>query len=409
MRRIESEQSLDELAGLADAAGASVALRMLQERSRPDPATFIGSGKAAALAAVCAEADVDVVIFDNELSPAQLRQLEEKLDRKVIDRTQLILDIFALRARTREGKWQVELAQLEYMLPRLVGSSAALSRLGGGIGTRGPGETKLETDRRRIRIRIQTIQREIEHIRRRRAQLRERRQKRSIPTVALVGYTNAGKTTLFNQLTQTYAAASDALFVTLDPLLRQVRLPDGGALLVSDTVGFIDRLPHALVAAFRATLEEVAEADLVLHVIDAGTIDRDRHITAVRRVLEEMGATDAPVLDVYNKVDTITKDERRRILDQDQAAALISARSGYGVPELLRMMTSRLALDMRRITMTFDSEKDADRRQIGRLYRTARVVSHVATGGQVVIEADVPRRDVDRFLDIGTGEIADAC
>ena len=408
MRRIESEQSLDELAGLADAAGASVALRMLQERSRPDPATFIGSGKAAALAAACAEADVDVVIFDNELSPAQLRQLEEKLDRKVIDRTQLILDIFARRARTREGKWQVELAQLEYMLPRLVGSSAALSRLGGGIGTRGPGETKLETDRRRIRIRIQTIQREIDHVRRRRTQLRERRQKRSIPTVALVGYTNAGKTTLFNQLTQAHAVASDALFVTLDPLLRQVRLPDGGELLVSDTVGFIDRLPHALVAAFRATLEEVAEADLVLHVIDAGTIDRDRHIAAVRLVLEEMGATDAPVLDVYNKVDTITKDERRRILDQDPTAALISARSGLGVPELLRMVTSRLALDMRRITMTFDSRKDADRRQIGRLYRTARVVSHVAAGGRVVIEADVPRRDVDRFLHVETGELADA-
>jgi GTP-binding protein HflX len=177
---------------------------------------------------------------------------------------------------------------------------------------------------------------------------------------------------------------------------------------VSDTVGFIDRLPHALVAAFRATLEEVAEADLVLHVIDAGTIDRDRHITAVRLVLEEMGATDAPVLDVYNKVDTITRDERRRILDQDPTAALISARSGYGVPDLLGMVTSRLALDMRRITMTFDSRKDADRRQIGRLYRTARVVSHVAAGGRVVIEADVPRRDVDRFLHIETGEIADA-
>jgi len=400
---------MDELAGLADAAGAAVALRMLQERSRPDPATFIGSGKASALAAACAEADVDVVMFDNELTPAQLRQLEEKLDRKVIDRTQLILDIFARRARTREGKWQVELAQLEYMLPRLVGSSTALSRLGGGIGTRGPGETKLETDRRRIRIRIQTIQREIDHVRRRRTQLRERRQKRFIPTVALVGYTNAGKTTLFNQLTQAHAVASDALFVTLDPLLRQVRLPEGGELLLSDTVGFIDRLPHALVAAFRATLEEVAEADLVLHVIDAGTIDRDRHMNAVRLVLEEMGATEAPVLDVYNKVDTITKDERRRILDQDPDAALIAARSGYGVPKLLRMVTARLALDMRRITMTFDSRKDADRRQIGRLYRTARVVSHVAAGGRVVIEADVPRRDVDRFLHMdATEEIADA-
>src|SRR5688500_13741937 len=270
-RRVDADQSLDELAGLADAAGATVVLRMLQERQKPDSATFIGSGKVASLAVACAEADVDVVIVDNELTPAQLRLLEERLERKVVDRTQLILDIFARRARTREGKWQVELAQLKYLLPRLVGSGAALSRLGGGIGTRGPGETKLETDRRRIRVRIQSIQREIDQVRQRRGQLRERRQKQSVPTVALVGYTNAGKTTLFNRLTNEKAVASDALFVTLDPLVRQVRLPDRRELLVSDTVGFIDRLPHALVAAFRATLEEVAEADLVLHVIDAAS------------------------------------------------------------------------------------------------------------------------------------------
>jgi GTP-binding protein HflX len=270
-RRIDADQSLDELAGLADAAGASVVLRVLQERPRPDPATFIGSGKVTTLAAACNEADVDVVMFDNELTPAQLRQLEDRLERKVIDRTQLILDIFARRAKTREGKWQVELAQLKYLLPRLAGSGVALSRLGGGIGTRGPGETKLETDRRRIRVRIQAIQREIDQVRQRRSQLRDRRQKQSVPTVALVGYTNAGKTTLFNRLTHEEAEASNALFVTLDPLLRQVRLPDRRELLVSDTVGFIDRLPHALVAAFRATLEEVAEADLALHVIDAAS------------------------------------------------------------------------------------------------------------------------------------------
>ena len=397
MRRSESEQSLDELAGLADAAGADVVLQMLQERSKPDPATFIGSGKVATLGAACVEADVDVVIVDNELSPAQLRQLEERLDRKVIDRTQLILDIFARRARTREGKWQVELAQLQYMLPRLVGAGTALSRLGGGIGTRGPGETKLETDRRRIRARIQTIQREIDNVRRRRTQLRERRQKRSIPTVALVGYTNAGKTTLFNRLTQAEALASDALFVTLDPLLRQVHLPGGGELLLSDTVGFISRLPHALVAAFRATLEEVAEADLVLHVIDAGQPDRHRRIAAVKKVLDDMGATDTPSFDVYNKVDTISPDERRRIRESDREAALISARSGTGVPELLRKIAGRLELDTKRITLVFDPQKETDRREIGRLYRTARVVSHVTRGRRVVIEADIPRRDSDRF------------
>ena len=396
-RRVDADHSLGELAGLAGAAGADVVLRVLQERPRPDPATFIGSGKAASLAGACDEAGVDVVIFDNELTPAQLRHLESILGRKVIDRTQLILDIFARRARTREGKWQVELAQLEYLLPRLVGAGTTLSRLGGGIGTRGPGETKLETDRRRIRARIQSIQREIDQVRRRRAQLRERRQKQSIPTVALVGYTNAGKTTRFNRLTNERAEASDALFVTLDPLLRQVRLPDRGDLLVSDTVGFIDRLPHALVAAFRATLEEVAEADLVLHVIDAAAAERERQIAAVRRVLEEVGASDVPVIDVYNKVDALGADERRRLGTRDPGAMLVSARTGEGADELLQAMAARLALDVRRITITFDGGSEFDREQIARLYRFARVVSHVAANGRIRIEADVPRRYIARL------------
>jgi GTP-binding protein HflX len=402
--RSDPDHSLDELAGLADAAGASVVLRMLQERPKPDPATFIGAGKVSSLAAACDEADVDVVIFDNELTPAQLRQLEERLERKVIDRTQLILDIFARRARTREGKWQVELAQLKYLLPRLAGSGTALSRLGGGIGTRGPGETKLESDRRRIRVRIQAIQREIDQVRQRRSQLRERRHKQSVPTVALVGYTNAGKTTLFNRLTDETAVASDALFVTLDPLVRRVRLPDNRELLVSDTVGFIDRLPHALVAAFGATLEEVAEADLILHVIDSGSADRDRQVAAVRNVLEEVGASDVPTLPVYNKIDTITADERRRLREAEPSAALISAASGSGVAELLQIIASRLALDTRRVTITFDSGKEFDRQQIGRLYRVARVISHVATNGKVVIEADVPRRFIERLTSVDPGD-----
>jgi len=402
--RGDADHSLDELAGLADAAGARVVMRMLQERQRPDAATFIGSGKVASLAAACDEANVDVVIFDNELNPGQLRQLEERLERKVIDRTQLILDIFARRARTREGKWQVELAQLKYLLPRLAGSATALSRLGGGIGTRGPGETKLESDRRRIRVRIQAIQREIDQVRQRRSQLRERRQKQSVPTVALVGYTNAGKTTLFNRLTNETAVASDALFVTLDPLVRRVRMPDNRELLVSDTVGFIDRLPHALIAAFSATLEEVAEADLILHVIDAGSADRERQMAAVRRVLDEVGAADVPMVAAYNKIDTITADERRRLREADPSAALLSATAGTGAGELLQMMASRLALDTRRVTITFDSGKEFDRQQIGRLYRVARVISHVATNGKVVIEADVPRRFIERLTTVESPE-----
>jgi GTPase len=395
-RRLDAERSLDELAGLAQAAGAEVVLRVLQERPKPDPSTFLGAGKIKTLAVSASELDVDIVIFDNELTPAQLRQIEAEVGRKIIDRTQLILDIFARRARTREGKLQVELAQLKYILPRLAGSGTALSRLGGGIGSRGPGETKLETDRRRIRTRIHAISEDIDQVRKRRTQLRERRHKASVPTVALVGYTNAGKTTLFNVLTRAGAEVSDALFVTLDPLIRQVRLPDNRALLVSDTVGFIDRLPHALVAAFRATLEAVAEADLILHVIDASAPDRERRMEAVRKVLDEVGASDVPMVEVYNKCDALTADERRRLQDADPAALSISATNGDGIDELVDTMTSRLALDVRRMTLTFDPDDPADRERMARVYRHARVLEHESRDNQITIVADVPRRLADR-------------
>ena len=398
-RRFDPEHSLDELAGLASAAGATVVLRVMQERQSPDPATFLGSGKLERLAASCDEVRADLVVFDNELSPAQLRNIEAALDRKVIDRTQLILDIFARRARTREGKLQVELAQLQYLMPRLVGSSAALSRLGGGIGTRGPGETKLETDRRRIRHRVSMVSKEIEAVRRRRAQSRERRHKAAVPTVALVGYTNAGKTTLFNVLTGGEAVASNALFVTLDPLVRRVKLQDRRELLVSDTVGFIDRLPHSLVAAFRATLEEVADADLLVHVIDASNPERERQMAAVRTVLGDVGADTVPVLEVFNKCDRIDDGERGRLRAVYPGALCVSALTGDGRDDLIAAMEARLALDTTRVTLVFDGRSEESRARVAQLYRLARIVQHATTDDHISIEADLPRRLLARFSD----------
>lgn len=309
-----------------------------------------------------------------------------------MDRTQLILDIFAARARTREGKLQVELAQLKYLMPRLVGGSDWLSRLGGGIGTRGPGETKLEADRRKLRQRISHLNGQLEDVRRRRLQLRERRHKAEVPTVALVGYTNAGKTTLFNLLAGEHAVASDALFVTLDPLVRRVRLADRRELLVSDTVGFIDRLPHTLVAAFRATLEEVVAADLLLHVIDAATPGMEHRVAAVRRTLDEVGAGDVPSIDVFNKCDLLPTVELERLQRRESDALCVSAETGFGRLELVDAITARLAFDVRRIVVKLDPALEADRQRLVQIYRFGRVDQHTEHDGQIWIEADVPRR-----------------
>ena len=331
--RWEAEDSLDELVQLAVSAGAEPAFRVFQERALPNPRMLIGPGKAQEVRGICEEG-VDLVIFDDDLTGSQQRNLESALGRRVIDRTGLILDIFAQRARSKEGKLQVELAQLKYLLPRLTGHGAELSRLGGGIGTRGPGETQLEVDRRRIRRRIVKIEGELEKVQRHRALLRRRRHKQGLPTAALVGYTNAGKSSLLNALTHAELPVADKFFATLDPTLRKVILPDGRAVLLSDTVGFIRKLPHQLVASFKATLEEVRTADLLLHVIDISHHHWQRQEQGVIAVLEELGVAAKPLINVYNKVDKLPHPEAVTFLTRRPRSVVTSAKTGAGLAEI---------------------------------------------------------------------------
>jgi GTPase len=333
--------SLDELRELATSAGARVIDEVIQHRDRPDPATYIGKGKVQELREQILIEGVDVVIFDDELSPRQAKNLEEALDTKVVDRTGLILDLFGRRARTKEGKLQVELAQLTYRLTRLAGYREYLSRLGGGIGTRGPGETKLEMDRRQIRHRISTLKREIEHIRKHRRLHRERRRRDQLPLVSLVGYTNAGKSTLFRALSHEDTLVSSRLFSTLDTLIRRIQLGGNFPVLVSDTVGFIKKLPHQLVSAFRATLEEVVEADLILHVIDVSDTEREAKRQVVLDVLKEIGASGHPMITVYNKADIAPLLRRTEVENGD--GFLVSAVTGEGLDRLVLAIVHRVS------------------------------------------------------------------
>jgi GTP-binding protein HflX len=345
---LDFDASLREFEELARSAGAEIAATLVQRRAKPDAATLVGQGKVDEIAGVVASTSADVVLFDHDLTPSQLRNLEAKLPCRVIDRTQLILDIFARHARTREGQLQVELAQLEYQLPRLAGRGKAMSQLGGGIGTRGPGETQLETDRRKINLRIDHVKEQLESVRQIRRQQRQRREAVPVPVVALVGYTNAGKSTLFNALTEAGVLESSKMFATLDPKLKQLQLPSRRRILLSDTVGFIRNLPHTLVTSFRATLEEVERAEVLLHVCDASSPMMDEQKVQVEKVLAELDVQGKPVIEVLNKIDLVAQEERARLANGARSGPVRVAVSGLtnvGLDKLLAAIDEALVVD----------------------------------------------------------------
>ncbi len=344
----DAEASMSELYELTESAGAQPVGAMIQKREKPDGATCIGSGRLEELKEVCQSQEIDLIIFDCELSPTQIRNLEFETEVRIIDRTMLILDIFASRARSREGKLQVELAQLKYLLPRLTGKGAAMSRLGGGIGTRGPGESKLETDRRHIRRRIESLREQLAQVEQHRNQLRRRREKEGIITAAIVGYTNAGKSTLMNTLTDAGVLAEDKLFATLDPTSRALKLPNGVSVMLIDTVGLVRRLPHHLVEAFHSTLEEAALADMILNVCDASSPEAQVHLEVTRKLLADLGCTGRPVIPVMNKCDLVPS-----LLDIPMIgnAVRISAKTGEGMGDLLAAVEENLPVSLRRVCL----------------------------------------------------------
>ena len=398
--RGEAEVSLDELAELTTTAGSEPVEATLVRRARPDTALFIGKGKAEELARLARAQDIDVVIFDNQLSPAQQKNLEKIFACDVVDRIALILDIFAQHASSRAGMYQVELAQLRYRLPRLRGRGVELSRLGGGIGTRGPGETQLETDRRRILTRIRKLERELKALSASRATQRKARAQVSIPTVSIVGYTNAGKSTLFNRLTDSDVLVEDQLFATLDSTVRRLELPAGHLALISDTVGFVRRLPHELVEAFRSTLEEVVEADLLLHVVDGADAHPDRQIESVRVVLEEIGAAPVPELLVINKTDIAPAAAVGRLARLYEAVP-VSARTGEGLAGLMEALATSLKATVAEMELIVPYDQS---RVVAEAHAAGEVVTqeHTDAGTRVVVRLPLPA--ADRFRDFRTAD-----
>lgn len=389
------DDSLEELKQLADTAGATVIKKFIQKRPKPDPAFFIGRGKVQELALYAQQENIDSCIFDDELSPAQQRNIESVMGIRILDRTALILDIFAQRARTNEGKLQVELAQLQYTLPRIMGKGLMLSRLGGGIGTRGPGETKLEVDRRRIRDRIAFIKDQIEKVKAVRSLHRSKRKKNNVFEVSLVGYTNAGKSTLLNTLTNSDIYAKDQLFATLDPTTRQLTLPNKQEIIITDTVGFIQRLPHQLIAAFRSTLEVVTEADLLVHVIDVSHELYKEQAAAVHEVLKEIGAETKPVITVYNKIDKLPPDSKltdRLALEEDTVC--ISAAKKLNIESLQQMIESHLKSKAVEVTLCIPY---AETVKAAQLHETANVLEQEYTENGAVMKVILPVEDLDAY------------
>lgn len=389
------DDSLEELKQLADTAGATVIKKFIQKRPKPDPAFFIGRGKVQELALYAQQENIDLCIFDDELSPAQQRNIESVMGIRILDRTALILDIFAQRARTNEGKLQVELAQLQYTLPRIMGKGLMLSRLGGGIGTRGPGETKLEVDRRRIRDRIAFIKDQIEKVKAVRSLHRSKRKKNNVFEVSLVGYTNAGKSTLLNTLTNSDIYAKDQLFATLDPTTRQLTLPNKQEIIITDTVGFIQRLPHQLIAAFRSTLEVVTEADLLVHVIDVSHELYKEQAAAVHEVLKEIGAESKPVITVYNKIDKLPPDSKladRLAMEEDTVC--ISAAKKLNLETLQQMIESHLKSKAVEVTLCIPYAETAKAAQ---LHETANVLEQEYTENGAVMKVILPVEDLEAY------------